>query len=803
MLGAAMHRAHGPLLGGLFLTTLTTLMLELLDSRLLSVLTWYHLAWLAVSLAMLGMSAGAIFVFLGGDRFHEEAGRRALARYALALALAIPVTHVLNLSIPIPVVRGLVPMEIARLALTVVSLALPFFLSGVVVTIALTRTGTQIGLLYGVDLLGAATGCLLVIPLLNRTDISSAVLLTAALAAAGALCFARLRGSGGRAPAAVCAVLALATLLNASSDSRLGVIFAKDKYLHDGWAARSWWNSHSFVLARYPQSGAPMYWGPSPKTEPITVETTGLLIDADAGTAMTRWDGRRESLAWVPYDVTSLPHQLRQGSAAVLGVGGGRDLLSALWAGSRVTGIEVNGILVDLLRGEARGYTQLVGRPDVRLVHDEARSYLSRSQERFDVIQMSLTDTWASTGAGAFTLSENGLYTVEAWSLFLDRLEPGGILGVSRWFAPEDVSETTRLLSLATATLLRRGVADPAAHVALAASGSVATLLVSNAPLSQRDLAALREARDRYGFNLLLMPGLASPHTRLQQIVNSRSLAELERRSEDPLYDYSAPTDDRPYFFNLLKPAGFLHVAGDGGFGVGGVVFGNLRATTTLVALCALSFVLTLAIVFYPLLRSGLPQMGPGPFAWSLGCFACIGLGFMLMQIPFLQRFSVYLGHPTYALSVVLFSMILFAGLGSLVSDRLRIDGRDWHVLLPIAVAFSLCVLLLVVQPLFEHTLRFGIPLRAALVVALTAPASFLAGFCFPLGIRLVSRVSTDATAWMWGANGACSVLGSVLAVFFSLWAGIQASLLAAALAYLAFAACAWRLERSTRAVGG
>jgi hypothetical protein len=792
------------LLGGLFLTTLATLLLEVLDSRLLSVLTWYHLAALAVSLAMLGMAGGAIRVFLGGPRFQGEAARRELARHSLGLALAIAGCHVVNLCVPVPVVRGLEPMEITRLALTIAALALPFFLSGVVVTLALTRVGTRIGLLYGVDLLGAAAGCLLAVPLLDHWDLSSAVFATAALAAAGSLCFAGLApGASRRRPALVFAVLAGVAVWNAASEPRIGVLFAKDKFLHGGWAARSWWNAHSFVIARYPTHGGPMYWGSTRAGDRFSVETTGLLIDADAGTAMTRWDGRRESLEWVPYDVTSLPYHLRRGDVAVLGVGGGRDVLSALWAGSRsVTAVEVNGILVDLLRGEARSYTRIAGRPDVRLVHDEARSFLSRSPERFDVIQMSLTDTWAATGAGAFTLSENGLYTREAWSLFLDRLRPGGVLAVSRWFAPDDVSETTRLTALAVAALLERGVGRPSDHLVLAAAGPVATLLLSSQPFSEGDVEILRETSGRFGFDLLLLPGARSPHGRLQGIADSRSPQELAEAVRDDRYDYAPPSDDRPYFFNLLKPGSFAAVARIEGFGVGGVVQGNLHATSTLVVLFGCALVLVAAIVLAPLVRSGRPDMEPGPFAWALAGFAAIGLGFMLMQVSFLQRFSVYLGHPTYTFSIILFSMILFTGMGSLASDRLEIAGRAWHVGIPLGVAASVALLALLAPPILAASIGSGLGARAAVVVALTAAPSFLAGFCFPLGIRLVGRVSPGATAWMWGVNGAFGVLGSILAVVVSLWAGISASLWAALLAYLGFAEAARRLERGTRAAG-
>ena len=272
------------------------------------------------------------------------------------------------------------------------------------------------------------------------------------------------------------------------------------------------------------------------------------------------------------------------------------------------------------------------------------------------------------------------------------------------------------------------------------------------------------------------------------------------RAAQDERYDYTPPSDDRPYFFNLLKPWSFARVTRLEGFGVGGVVQGNLHATTTLVILFGCALVLVIGIVGVPLLRSGRPPMAAASFAWSLSCFALIGLGFMLMQISFLQRFSVYLGHPIYAFSIILFAMILFSGMGSLVSDRLEIGRHAWHVTIPIGVAVCLALLTATAPSVLAVSVGSDLGARGLVVVALTAPPAFLAGFCFPLGIRIVRRVSPEATAWMWGVNGACSVLGSILAVATSLWVGITASLMAAVLAYLAFAEAARRLERITRA---
>ena len=481
---------------GLSLAMFATLVLEILDTRLLSVLTWYHLSFLAVSLAMLGMAAGAVRVFLGGDRFSPARAPAALPRYCAWLAISIPATHLANLCIPIPVLTEFSLMEITAVAVATSVLAIPFVLSGVVVTMALTRTSGQVGRLYAADLGGAAFGCLAVIALLNWSDITSVAFAAGATAAMGAWAFHRFAAPGGGGYryillAAACAAIAVTNGMRADG---FGIIYPKNRsqWLAQRHVEMSAWNSHSYITVQKPQTSPAFLWGPGIGGDRFTSTIAWVAIDGEAGTPITQWDGKRESIDWVQYDVTALVHHMRRGRAAVIGVGGGRDVLSALWGGSTVTGIEVNGILVNALRERYRDFARLATRSDVTLVHDEARSYLSRHPGQFDLLQMSLIDTWAATGAGAFSLSENGLYTREAWQVFLSSLTPGGVFSVSRWFAPGEISEATRVMAMATSVLLQRGVANPSRHVIMVSREKIATLLVSVEPFTDADRTARR-----------------------------------------------------------------------------------------------------------------------------------------------------------------------------------------------------------------------------------------------------------------------------------------------------------------------
>jgi hypothetical protein len=394
------------------------------------------------------------------------------------------------------------------------------------------------------------------------------------------------------------------------------------------------------------------------------------------------------------------------------------------------------------------------------------------------------------------------LYTTEAWDVFLARLTRGGVFSVSRWYSPDNVSETSRLVSLATAALIRSGAPDPSQQLILASVGPVATLLVSNQPFTTDDLAIIARLTRQMRYDLLLAPDQAPTNARLGAIASSRTMGALLRAVADVRFDYTPPTDDRPYFFNVLKPT---HPIDPRGIPErGGVIGGNLLATMTLGALLLLVTLLVVVVILGPLWRSGLPKLSRSSFALSVAYFGLIGVGFMLIQIGLIQRFSVYLGHPTYAVAVILFSMILATGLGSLASDRIPLERQSSPVLaLPVATATVVLAVSLALQPVVSRTIQLQLTARCLITIAMVSPLAFLLGMFFPMGMRLVRRLSEDAMPWMWGINGACGVLASVAAVAISMWAGIHTNFTVALLAYAALAFPALALWRRGQAAAG
>jgi hypothetical protein len=790
MTSGALPGVRTALLVGLFCTTASTLAIELLDTRLLSVITWYHLSFLALSLAMLGMAAGAVHVFLGGEAYSEARAPEQLARWSAYFAASVLGTHLLALTIPILPETGGANVTLSVMTLTVV-LCVPFVLSGIVVSIALTRIPGKVGLIYSVDLIGAALGSLAVLALLTWADLTTAMELSAVLAALGAVSFAVYAGRSPTSPALLAALALALGLAQWSGVVRLRVPSSKGRGLVVEDVESEHWSLHGQVMVYNRSSGPPFYWAAGDGAPEEPVDRMRMVIDGMAATWVTRWDGQPGSLDWVSYDVTALPyHLIKGGEVAVIGVGGGRDVLSALWADSRhVTGLELNRSFLDLHR-RLDTFSGIARDPRVTLVNDEARSWLTRTDQRFDVIQMSLIDTWAATGAGAFTLSENGLYTEEAFTMMLERLDTDGLLSVSRWYAPGALSETSRLVSLATAGLLAAGVEDPRRHMVMATRHKLATLILSRSPLTERQLATIDEVSDRYGYELPLTPHTASDEL-ISAIASSRGRDGLLSAVADVPLDLSPPTDDRPYFFNLILPGRRPPAQM-----ADGVVAGNLLATSVLSMTVSSSMVVLLGLVVLPLVRHGRPgTMSRAVFGTSVVYFALIGAGYMLVQVGFLQRLSPYLGEPIYAVAIVLFSMILSSGLGAAASDA--VDPHRSPAL-RIGVALSTCAGLLaalwLLPPLMRGTTSMGLPIRATVALVAVAPVSFLLGFHFPLGMRAVQRVSAAATPWMWGVNGAAAVVASGTAVIVSMWFGISATQALGALCYLLLAAASAKL---------
>jgi predicted membrane-bound spermidine synthase len=678
-------------------------------------------------------------------------------------------------------------MSLAALVVTTAVCSLPFYFAGTVLSGVITKQNLPMGKMYASDLLGASLGCLFVLFGLEKIDAPSLLIFSACFAALGGLCFAWHAGPRKYFRLSLLIFLALGVVgwMNWGSRNGIRPVIVKGRgidFENNYFIER--WNSFSRVAICYPGEAAPQYWGPSPVAPQRAVMQRWMNIDGEAGTVMCQFHDESD-IAHLRYDLTNIGYNLgRKGKACVIGVGGGRDMHSAILFGyDQVTGVELNPIFVNVLKNECRDFTRIADRPGVTLVADEARSYLSRNPEKYAVIQMSLIDTWASTGAGAFTLSENCLYTSEAWHIFLDRLDDNGVFTVSRWQNPV-YNETGRVLSLAVTALLSQGVEDPSRHIALFGTGCLATLLVSKQPFSQEELDKLAKTCEELKYDIHFLPGSPAKDPLLQQIVSAKNRKELETAAAGAELNYLPPTDESPYFFNMLKlrrlPAALARSPG--------VVHGNMIATITLVSLIAILSIFAFATIVVPLwLRSREEKLDVERTQWSgLLYFSLIGAGFMLTEIALVQRLSVVLSHPIYALGVLLFTLIASTGLGSLLSDKLPLTRKPWIYIYPLLTACSILGLRFLLSAIFAPLEVSPLSVRIAVSIAVLFPIGVLMGLFFPTGMKLAKEISASQTPWYWAVNGIFGVLCSALAVFISIYLGISTNFYLAALCYAA-----------------
>ncbi len=756
---------------GLFFVALATLMYEILLTRIFSVTMLYHFAFVALSLAMFGMTVGALMVYLLPRLFTPERLPDRLALAAIVFPIAMLLSFLTELSVPFRLHPSIV--AIYAIAFTYAVITVPFIASGIVVCLALTGYPSRVSRLYAADLAGAALGCVLLIPVLDYSDGPTAVLWVCAFAALGAVAFAwpmrRLRS----------AAIPLSLALFAGAAGHTALVWKhfpifRILYIKGSFEARPLyekWNSYSRVRVNGNTNEwvQPQGWGMS-RTLPDDLRVRQLQMDIDvvAGTVMTGYDGQPASVRHLGYDVTNLAYRVRPGPRAlVIGAGGGRDVLSALSLGARsVVAVEINKDILRTVNGRFGEFTGHLDRdPRVTFVNDEARSYVARSGERYGLIQISLIDTWAATAAGAFVLSENSIYTTEAWTLFLRHLTPDGMLSVSRWYYRDSPAEMYRTLALAVDALQKTGVANPRAHLAIVrnmnianraaeAPDGVGTLLVSASPFTEAELATLDRLAAALQFEVMFTPRVT--RDRLFEDLAGPSAASLV--ASYPLR-ISAPTDDSPFFFNMLRLRDLMRLD----LVESGKQSNNLKAVATLGVLLGTVTLLTLVCILVPLwLRRG-DVRGASPL---LLFFIAIGLGFMLVETSQMQRLIIALGHPTYALSVVLFGLLLSSGIGSFLTANVSVERARSAGLSRLLVLVAVLAVFGAVTPaVVRATAAAATPIRILAALALLAPAGLVMGMAFPLGMKLASTRAAPLTPWLWGLNGAASVLASVMSV--------------------------------------
>ena len=745
---------------------MATLLLELSVTRIFSVVFYYHFAFLAISIALFGMGAGGVFSYVAGGwkgNFFLKLGRlSALNSLLVVLALVVVVMQSEGSS--------------WRLATIYFATAVPFFISGTILSLVIAETVDRVDKVYFFDLAGAAAGCLLLVPFLNYFGGINTVVAVGVLFAATAAVWYSMAGSVTGRAASVGLALGLVVLMSLNMTHKvLDVKYAKGQKLRDEIFVK--WNSFSRigVADETPNVGPKM-----------------IYIDADASTAIASFDFAnltahdRQKLMNEGF---ALPYRLRPGARTlVIGPGGGWDVSRALASGSTdVTAVEINPIIATTIMREkmpqlSRG---LYLRPDVHVVIEDGRSFVRRSREKYQVMQATLVDTWASTAAGAFALSESNLYTTDAMRDYLEHLTDDGVIAFTRWgFDPP--RESLRLVVLAATALRQLGESQPWRHLIVVRAGSTKgfgaldTVIIARKPVTSEDLNRTRVAVRDAQLQEVYMPDRRIPGP-FSDLLLARDPAVFERNYT---FDITPVSDNRPFFFYTVQPRdlwNFMMVASRDAED-----YKVNKAVPLLFAVTGISIVATLVILALPpvLLGTRLPRhKGVQRF---LLYFLCIGAGYILIEVALIQKFVLFLGQPVYALIVVIFSMLVSSGLGSYWSRK--VAGGDDARLRKVLATVALLVAALAILTSFLLTAAVGLPiaLKVAMTVAMIAPAGFLMGMPFPTGLRRLEEWHHPSVRWAWALNAASSVLGSVGALVCAIYLGLVQTLIAGGLLYLA-----------------
>lgn len=774
---------------GLFLLSLATLLLELSLTRVLSVSLWYHFGFLVISTALLGFGASGVVLALWTALRERYDLDFAVGTCALAFSLCAVFTFWCMQRIPMdPFSVALDHRQFLFTPIYFLLAALPFFCSGLAISLLLTRGSSQINRLYAYDLVGAGVGCALVAAVIPRFGGTGSVLVAACVGALSAACFAW----GSQRVLVTTAALIAVGLFGASfkGDKVIPIHISANKGRRPIPAIYSTWNTLSFVqVVEYPPEGK---------------DPAARIMFIDAGTAATgindlRPDVRKaiadrpdivEQLSTVAYVQKTNPKIL------IIGSGGGDQVLTGLQHhASSITAVDINPAINDIVANRMNDFWgNLYHQPEVHLVTDEARSFVRRSQEKYDAIISVHTISNAAVASGALSLAENYVLTREALEDYLDHLTLDGAIFFTR---PE--YQIPRLVSTAREIFSQRGLGPIDKHVfAFSQSGRMelpgrlsfeAGFLFKKSEFVSAELSEIRtilkgSGPDAPKIKVLYSPDESPANSLCAQIVTAEKLDDVLRSNDSQL---AAATDDKPFFnqhtrwsrirwrtvvdlFSQKQPSAARLALED-----------RPVAEVTLLILLVQSIVVAGLCILLPLAvmnRKGLETEG----RWNwLAYFAALGLGFIMVEIALLQRFLLFLGQPIYTYAVVLAGLLMFTGMGSYAAGKFGPASLK-GVLLSIVALVPLTAF--ITPTVFHACLGFPIFWRILIALLLIAPLGFALGMPFPLGLRIAMQRSSALGSWAWGVNGFFTVIGTVLALTLGMIVGFRIVLLLATVCY-------------------
>lgn len=796
---------------GIFFFSASVLLFELSLMRVFSILQWNYLAFMIISIAFLGYGASGTFLSVFSSILKRAEGKN-LYKYLLFFSLLFSLGSLISIlvisKVPFDLYRVVTDRyQLLYLVIYYLAIAIPFFFAGICISLAISKLPEKVNKIYFCDLGGAAVGCISFLVLANYINLSRLLIVPPLLSFLASFLFSlKLKNKS-----SAIYVVGIFVFIILFSGAEIFYSFPINPY------------KSLFTLLRYPNSriidrqennfarlevveseGVKYAPGLSLNFPGEIPEQLGLVTDGDGLSAITRLEGEYDlaglkKIEFSDYISSALGFHLvgDEGDILIIGPGGGLDILGGIYNEAReIWGIEMNPDVKILMQNNYAGYSgNIYNRKGINILTGEGRSVLKGLDQKFDLIQISLIGSSNTASGGFYSISENYLYTVEGFIDFWQHLSEGGKLSITRWlkFPPREI---VRLCSISLEALSRMGIERPENHLAVIRSWATSTLILSKEEIGEEEIRAIKIFCDKRNFDTVYFPGIKEEeaninhvlehsyyYQEIEQLLNTFKEGELKDFYNSYFFNVSAVTDNQPYFFYTLKWRNIPMIIKSTANWQPLIEWGNLIIFATFVQ----GIIFSIIFIFLPLILKKFPVTKKGVKIPFMLYFASLGLGYMLLEISFIQKFILYLTNPSYSTSIIIFSFLFFSGLGSFYSRRIE---KNYVNALKIII-FTLCGILIVYQFIlpyvFNTTLQYSLLVRIFITVGLILPLGFLMGMPFPLGIRLANSTEQGKglIPWLWATNSFCSIIASVSAVIIALYFGFKVVALLAALIYL------------------
>lgn len=777
---------------GISLVSASALTLEIFLTRFFSIAQWHHFAFMVVSIALLGYGASGSFLMLFPSILKKESSKL-LSLLSLLFSITTLISYTIVNHLPFDMAKiAWDTNQLIYILVYYILLSIPFFIAGMIISIVITLSSKDVNKIYFFDLIGASIGCLLPLIIFPFFGGTGPLLASATLSLFASLFFSPSR----RFPVLFLALIISFIIIkptfleiNMSQFKSLNVAlkFPEAKHINTKWNVFSRIDSIESPLVRF----AP---GLSLKYQKSLPHQIGITIDGDSMTAITEHKGDILELDFIPYLPSSLPFYLTQNkNLLILEPAGGLDILTALYFQSKsITGVEINPIIYKIIKNEFRDFSGgIYGKDNVKIEIGEGRGYLKKTGNKFDIILIPVLGGMPASSGGFFGLAENYQFTKEAVIAYIEHLTNDGILSITRYLLPPP-REELRLVSIIHSSLKRTGINNPEKHIAVIRTWGTITIIVKKTELAANDIIKIKEFCKERLFDIVYYHGVKKDEVNIYNKFKepiyynlvSQIMDEEKRTSlyKNYSFDITSVTDDRPFFFHFFKWNKIKEVYKS----VGGkwqifIEGGYLLPIIFIQALAASAVFIVLPLFI---------KQGRILFTQKketikyLGYFFFIGIAFMFVEISLIQKLILFLDHPVYAVTAVLFSILVFSGIGSLISKSYAGSNSLFKIIS--ALAIVLVIMTIALPYAVNLFLGNSLILRAVITLSILCPIAILMGMPFPIGMRMLGEKGKEIIPWAWCVNGAASVISSIFAIIIAMSFGFNAVLFLAAFTYLA-----------------